>query len=378
MNEYSREKVINILKNTSQCVYEYLTQEQRIYLLTLISKSSIMSEVTERVAIDIVRTTPISQIEYLLAHLSADGLMKYFDASIHDSGGKDYYTKFIAELFRLYKLKYSETLSDCFRAPEWGPISVQVRTQIVDLGSYSFISQNPIPYFEWTENCDIPLWRYTGNKIEISNSTCGYYSSNKSLLDPFEPIVLNIKHELPFFKLPNDDKIVAIPAFVLMWLRQQAINKEGAELVDDAVTIIDGCMTLGEGTLIAKGVSKAVLITFKYYKKINSVISIILTNESIKNGIKKIGSNGEGKVFVEKLKTFSEINDYLLEPGIEAVITKDIKTVTAEYVDLQKSWNVIKASSDIGRYLSDNQKNELTDIINQTITNLKSEGNVVE
>ncbi len=377
--EYTREKVLSLLKNSSQCLFEYLTQEQRISLLTLINDGSNISEVTERVVIDIVRTTPISQIEYLFSHLSSDGLMKYYDGSINDINGKDYYTKFIAELFKLYKLKYSKVLSDCFKAPEWGAIAVQVRTQIVDLGSYSFISQNPIPYFEWSENCDIPLWRYNGNKIEVINSTCGRYISNRPFLDPFEPIVLNIRNELPFFKLSSNETVIAVPAFVMIWLRQQAVNKKGAELVDDAVTIIDGCLTLGEGTLIAKGVSKAVLITFKYYKKINSVISIILTNESIKNGIMKIGSNGEGTNFVNKFeKEFSWKNDYIYEPGLELLITRDFKTVLVEYIDLQKSWDAVKVSTDIRKHLNDEQINELSDVLNQTIKDLKSQQNVVE
>jgi hypothetical protein len=99
---YSRGKVIEFLKTSSQCMFEGLTQDLRIDLLNLINDGTNIPEAVERVVIDIIRTTPFDQIDYLFQHLSSDGLMTYFETAINDFGGEDNYTRYNIELLNLF------------------------------------------------------------------------------------------------------------------------------------------------------------------------------------------------------------------------------------------------------------------------------------
>ncbi|MGV8830246.1 MAG: hypothetical protein ACWA6U_18215 [Breznakibacter sp.] len=374
----TRQKTISILSVSSQCFFEYLTQEQRIHLLKIINDGSNIPDIVERVVIDIIRTTPEGQIEYLFEHLVSDGLMAYFDKVINDINGEDYYTRFIIELMKLYRVKYSKELEDCFKVNEWGSVYMKMNTGKVDFGRYSFISNVPMPFYEWSKGCDVPSWRYVGNNIQISSS-CGYFNNVKPQLKPFEPVVICFSEELPFFKVSNNERIIAMPAFVLPWLRNKALATKGADLINNAITIADACMTLGEGSLAVKGVSKGVLIAWKYFIKANSVIELLLVNDNIKKGIQNIGTSGEGKALITWFGYYNNSFEYLAKPVIEKFALKQSTSdVLANYIDIQKTWQLIVKSTDIDKYLDEDQQSELTLFFEKTIEALKNENDVVE
>lgn len=150
-------------------------------------------------------------------------------------------------------------------------------------------------------------------------------------------------------------------------------------MFSDAITIVDACMTLGEGSLVAKGVSKGVLIAWKYFVKANSVIELLLVNDKIKKGIMKIGKNEEGKALIYWFEVWNDSFDYILKPGVEKLLLKQSTSdILADYVDIKKAWEVVSMSTGIDDYLDEDQRSELTLFFEKTIETLKNENNVVE
>ena len=184
---YTREKVINILKVSPQCLYESLTQDQRLSLLSLINNNSNIPETVENIVIDIIRTTPDEQIEYLFDNLHTTGLLAYFDRVMNNVGGSNNYTRFIYELLKLYLKQFSDNLN-CFEATPWGQLYVD--NQVRSVGSFNYIYETP--YYWWRKGCKVPTWRYVNRGVFISDhNTCGYFNKENVEIDPFEPVVID-------------------------------------------------------------------------------------------------------------------------------------------------------------------------------------------
>ncbi|WP_148660827.1 hypothetical protein [Marinilabilia salmonicolor] len=111
--QYTRQRVLKILRTSSQCLYESLTKDQRISLLGFINDGSNIPEVAEKIVIDIIRTTPEEQIRLFLEDFSKTGLLAEYNEIMNDFGGDDNYTQFIFELLKLYLKEFSDDL-DCF------------------------------------------------------------------------------------------------------------------------------------------------------------------------------------------------------------------------------------------------------------------------
>ncbi|WP_439183215.1 fibronectin type III domain-containing protein [Carboxylicivirga taeanensis] len=376
-SDYTRKQVISLLSTSSQCLFEHLTQEQRIALLHLINDGSNIPETVERIVVDIIRTTPENQIEYLFDKLYNDGLMAYFDNVLHDVGGEKCYSRFIIELTDLYFMKFSTLLSDCFSTDEWGNIFIKVTTEQNTWGNLKFISQNQTPYFRWSPSCDVPTWRYGTKGIEIDNFiTCGDYNNAKSILNPFEPIVIYLEKDLPYFKLGDsfEDKVIAMPAFVLMWLRQQASDKALAEMLNEGVTIYSSLATLGSTGLVTKGVPKAFLTAWNYFIKVDALMKLLLVNDDVKNAIKKVGQNNEGEEFLKLYDSYSQIFGYIIKPSLEGTILKQkVRDVLTGYANIGTLWDVVKMNTDVKRRLSDTEIGELSNYLNQIDKILKNE-----
>jgi len=359
--KYSRAKVIDLLSVSSQCLFEYLTQEQRIALLKLINDGSNIPETVERIVINIIRTTPEGQINYVLENLYYEGLMAYFDKVINDVGGKNYYTRLIIELLKLYTKENSSELENCFSTTDWGDIFIKVTT----------------PFFEWEKDCDVPTWRYGNKGLVIENhNTCGYYNDAKKVLNPFEPIVVYIAEELPFFNLGDnfEDRVIAMPAFVLSWLRYKAIAYSGTELLNDGVIIATSCLILGQGGLVAKGAPKVLLTAWNYLLKIDAAMKLLLVNDEIEIAIRNLGANGEGDKFLNTYKEFSPYFGYLGKPAIERVLFKqNIDDLILGFVSMGACWDVIKTSDEVKNTLSDTKINEITTNIDNAKKALNNE-----
>src|SRR5690554_1567323 len=285
---YTREKVINILKVSPQCLYESLTQDQRLSLLSLINNNSNIPETVENIVIDIIRTTPDEQIEYLFDNLHTTGLLAYFDRVMNNVGGSNNYTRFIYELLKLYLKQFSDNLN-CFEATPWGQLYVD--NQVRSVGSFNYIYETP--YYWWRKGCKVPTWRYGTRGVFISDhNTCGYFNKENVEIDPFEPVVIYFEEDLSFYELPPEleSRIVSMPAFVLPWLRNEASNKEAMRMAGNAVTIVESFTPLGATGKVASGLRGVLIKAFVYINKVDATVKILLTNEAIKESISRIRS----------------------------------------------------------------------------------------
>ena len=375
--EYSRQGVVDILSVSSQCLFECLRKEHRVAFLELINNDKNIPEETERIVIDIIRTTPNNQIKYLLENLYSKGLMAYCDKVVNDVGGEDYYTRLILELLQLYTKEYFSDLENCFTTTEWGDIFIKVTTEQFAFGNLSYVTQNPIPFYEWKKGCDVPTWRYGEKGLELDNSiTCGYYNDAKPIVNPFEPVVVYIAEDLPFFNLGDnfEDRVIAMPAFVLSWLRYKALARSGAELLDNSVTIVTSCLTLGQGGLVAKGVPKLLLTAWNYFIKIDAAMKLLLVNDDIEKAIRNIGANGEGDKFLNTYKKYSPYFGYIGKPSIEGLLFKQkVDDLILGYANMGTYWDIIKTSDEVKKALTEGQINEITTNIESVIKTLSNE-----
>ena len=373
---YSRAKVIGLLSKSSQCLYEYLTKEQRYALLDIIANGTNIPEEVERIVIDIIRTTKENQIDYLLKKLYDKKLIGYFDEVINDYGGKNYYTKFMMELLKLYSKKYFDELKNCYSTTNYGKIFLKVTIEQENFGNLRYIKKSVTPFYKWDKNCDYPTLRYNDYNLEFSNSTtCGYYNDAKPEINPFEPIVVYFEQDVAALDLPEakKDRVIAMPAFLLSYFRTKAHANTGAEMLQDAIVIYSSCLTLGQGALAAKGFPRVLLNAWNYLLKVDAVVQILLTNEDIKNTIENIGENNEGAKFINKYQEYSPYFKYLTKPTIENVLLKqNVNNILQGYKEIAVLWDIIRGSEEIEDALEEIEINKITknlEKINKALNN---------
>ena len=347
---YTREKVINILKVSPQCLYESLTQDQRLSLLSLINNNSNIPETVENIVIDIIRTTPDEQIEYLFDNLHTTGLLAYFDRVMNNVGSSnDNYTRFIYELLKLYLARFSDNL-DCFEATPWGQLNVD--NQVRSIGNLNYVYETP--FYWWQKGCKVPTWRYGTRGVFISDhNTCGYFNKENVEIDPFEPVVIYFEEDLSFYELPPEleSRIVSMPAFVLPWLRNEASNKEAMRMAGNAVTIVESFTPLGATGKVASGLRGVLIKAFVYINKVDATINVLLTNEAIKESISKIG-DGKGQEFLEVYEDIS-VRLSIASPTVQGLLAKKaIKDIAFDYVSLGNAWELIKVAPEVKSSLS--------------------------
>ncbi|URW80777.1 hypothetical protein [Xiashengella succiniciproducens] len=368
---YTREKVINILKVSPQCLYESLTQDQRLSLLSLINNNSNIPETVENIVIDIIRTTPEDQIEYLFNNLYSTGLLAYFDRVMNNVGSSnDNYTRFIYELLKLYLARFSDNL-DCFEATPWGQLNVD--NQVRSFGNLNYVYETP--FYWWQKGCKVPTWRYGTRGVFISDhNTCGYFNKENVEIDPFEPVVIYFEEDLSFYELPPEleSRIVSMPAFVLPWLRNEASKKEGIRLAGNAITIVSSFATLGSTGAVASGMRGTLIKALIYINKVDATIKILLTNEAVKESISKIG-DGKG---VEFLILYEDISAGLglFSPTVHGLLEKkSAGDIAADYVSLSNAWELIKNAPEVKSNLSSKEIESITMDINSILEILEYE-----
>ncbi|WP_026473677.1 hypothetical protein [Alkaliflexus imshenetskii] len=368
---YTREKVINILKVSPQCLYESLTQDQRLSLLSLINNNSNIPETVENIVIDIIRTTPDEQIEYLFDNLHTTGLLAYFDRVMNNVGSSnDNYTRFIYELLKLYLKQFSDNLN-CFEATPWGQLYVD--NQVRSIGNFNYIYETP--YYWWRKGCKVPTWRYGNRGVFISDhNTCGYFNKVNVEINPFEPVVIYFEEHLSFYELPSEQesRIVSMPAFVLPWLRNEASNEEGMRLAGNAVTIVESFPPLGATGKVASGLRGILIKAFVYINKVDATVKILLTNEAVKESISRIG-DGKGKEFIDKYEIVSRYLS-LSTPTVQGLLNKQsIGDIAFDYISLGNAWELIKTSHEVKSHLSHNEIDSISQDIKSIIEILEHE-----
>jgi hypothetical protein len=71
--------------------------------------------------------------------------------------------------------------------------------------------------------------------------------------------------------------------------------------------------------------------------------------------------------------------EYLIKPSFEKLVFKQSTSdILADFVDIQKVWQTVVKSTDIGDLLDEDQQRELTLFFEKTIEALKNENNIVE
>lgn len=324
--EYTRDRVLKILRTTSQCLFESLTGEQRISLLTIINDGSNISEEAERIVIDIIRTTPKNQIAYLFDQLYSTGLMAYYDRVINDVGGEDNHERFIVEMLKLYFEINSDKLRNCYTTTEWGEIIIRTKVEQANLGQLSsLVTQSSTPLIRWANANYVPDWKYFNNKMRIPSSV-----NFKGSIDvnPFDPVVVFFVVDLPFFKLPESfhDRVVALPAFALSWFYNEASDFKIANTLETAVVLAENIETLFAAKLVAPLAKKWLISAYNYWNKADAVLNILLKNDKFKEAVEKIGDNQEGKQFLDTYKNLSPWLDYLGKPGVPTA-SADLQSV---------------------------------------------------
>mgnify|MGYP007009149865 FL=1 len=369
--QYTRQRVLDILRTSPQCLYESLTKEQRVVLLSLINNNSNIPESVENIVIDIIRTTPEDQIEYLFNNLYSTGLLAYFDRVMNNVGSSnDNYTRFIYELLKLYLARFSDNL-DCFEATPWGQLNVD--NQVRSIGNFDYVYETP--FYWWQKGCKVPTWRYGTRGVFISDhNTCGYFNKENVEIDPFEPVVIYFEEDLSFYELPPEleSRIVSMPAFVLPWLRNEASNKEAMRMAGNAVTIVESFTPLGATGKVASGLRGVLIKAFVYINKVDATINVLLTNEAIKESINRIG-DGKGAEFIKIHENIS-IGLNLASPTIQGLLgRKSVGDIFADYVSLGNAWAVIGRSNEIKSILTQKEIESITMDINSILEILEYE-----
>ena len=369
--QYTRQRVLDILRTSPQCLYESLTKEQRVVLLSLINTNSNIPESVENIVIDIIRTTPEDQIEYFFNNLYSTGLLAYFDRVMNNIGSSnDNYTRFIYELLKLYLARFSDNL-DCFEATPWGQLNVD--NQVRSIGNLNNVYETP--FYWWQKGCKVPTWRYGTRGVFISDhNTCGYFNKENVEIDPFEPVVIYFEEDLSFYELPPEleSRIVSMPAFVLPWLRNEASNKEAMRMAGNAVTIIESFPSIGATGKLASGLRGILIKAFVYINKVDATINVLLTNEAIKESISKIG-DGKGKEFLE---VYEDISSWLsiATPTVQGLLAKKaIKDIAFDYVYLGNAWELIKVAPEVKSSLSQKEIESISMDIKSIIEILEHE-----
>ncbi|MFW5752335.1 MAG: hypothetical protein ACOCW8_03250, partial [bacterium] len=369
--QYTRQRVLNILRTSPQCLYESLTKEQRVALLSLINDDSNIPESVENIVIDIIRTTPEEQIAYLFDSLYSTGLLAYFDRVINNVGSSnDNYTRFIYELLKLYLKQFSENL-DCFEATPWGQLKVE--NQVRSIGNSNYVYETP--FYWWQKGCKVPSWRYGTKGVFISDhNTCGYFNKENVEIDPFEPVVIYFEEDLSFYELPpeQESRIVSMPAFVLPWLRNEASHKEGMRIAGNAVTIVSSFATLGSTGAVASGVRGTLIKALVYISKVDATIKMLLTNEAVKESVSKIG-DGKGAEFLILYEDISA-GLGLFSPTVQGLLEKkSAGDIAADYVSLSNAWELIKNAPQLKSNLSQKEIESISMDINSILEILEYE-----
>ncbi len=169
---------------------------------------------------------------------------------------------------------------------------------------------------------------------------------------------------------------MSMPAFVLPWLRNEALNKEGIRLAGNAVTIVSSFTPLGATGRVASGLRGTLIKSLLYINRVDATINVLLTNEAIKESISKIG-DGKGKEFLDQ---YEKISLYLTlgSPTIQGLLSKkSLGDIALDYVNLSNSWRVIMNSSIVSNSLTQKEIESISTDMLSIIEILENE-NIVE
>lgn len=214
-----------------------------------------------------------------------------------------------------------------------------------------------LPCYWWQKGCKVPTWRYGTRGVFISDhNTCGYFNKVNVEINPFEPVVIYFEEYLSFYKLPTEleSRIVSMPAFVLPWLRNEALKKEGIRLAGNAVTIVESFTPLGATGKVASGLRGILIKAFVYINKVDATVKILLTNEAVKESISKI-ADGKGKEFLDVYEKIS-VRLSIASPTVQGLLAKKaINDIAFDYVSLGNAWEMIEKSNEVKSILTQSE-----------------------
>lgn len=202
-------------------------------------------------------------------------------------------------------------------------------------------------------------------------------------IDPLQPVVMNFEEglDLKFFKLSTytDERMIAMPAFMMNWFRSKAKRQAGVELLTSAITTYISAQTLGGSGLVAKGVPKALLVTWNSLVKFDAAFKLLLTIDQFEAKISTYGEVGngqtQGQIFLSEYRKYSDLFGYVGKPTIELLLSHNIDDLISSFLNIGVAWDVIK-NSDVVKTLDDKEIEDITSVLIEINSNLNS--NVVK
>ena len=354
-NSYSEKQVQELFQTLNLDDQEKICIPIRLELINKLLKKTTVLDGTEKVILQILKTTPkYQQAELLVLMFNNENTKKYnlierFSA-VDDTTvfiGDDNYTalmKIIASFYKklletgteeaLSKIDNNTTYDEVIGIRDHRPFNENILKERYINFNYNNVTKrllfSAIPFsqmaWEATFNDGKPTEESTvkydkeSNKINYKNYTIVGFAPDKELknvfLDPLSPIIIANNSELGnLYKVDTKKQLKYVPAVMLYFINKKADSKTIGDSISTAVDLVSLAIPGGQATTLAK--------LLNYADKVSSVLSLagnLLEDDN------------------EELSTVLNISSGVL--GVTNVISLKGKPISAASFDLEVGKNI--------------------------------------
>ncbi len=293
-NEADRDKSIELMYALPDELFTTLNADYRKKYLKRLSEGTLdegghnrINE--EQLAINLIKTTPNDQIEPIVNYLNSDRLMSDLCNGIDNIGGEDIFTSFTNALFKFYLQKYSTSLTASYILPD-DKVFQWMDKGLLDKITYKvdYLSNNQIAF----------SWKYRQN-----------YYTNPVKVSPFEIVAVNFTTDVNFITIPNDKRVIFMPAFIFAWMVNEDKNVDVKLKTDITIKLAEFAFAYYQVKMI-KSTTSTLIKLLRHINRARTATNLILVSDAVRSEIENLTGGPSFIAAYEKINDVWEISDF--------------------------------------------------------------------